>query len=498
MTRDGKSSSVVGTRIVRSCSYAAAGAFALVATIYLVRAFDSRGQLDLGPEHRVRFEAEFTADQESRLDWQAYQEIEMLLAMELHRRVDTQHQGEWLLDRHLSTSLTYPDNLEANWNYSYVASPSAARGVAVMLHGLTDSPYSLLATANLFVGQGYHAVVPRMPGHGFAVGGLVQADWEDWAAAVRIAVRHAQTLMAPGQPLVFVGYSNGALLAVHYALRCDDDESSPCPDSLILLSPAIAVTSFARLANLHHGVSWLPYFDKFEWQDILPEVDPFKFTSFPKNAGWQTYQLSRRTRRLLADPERVARLPPILTFQSVVDATVSGAATVDFLYNALAENGSELVVYDVNRSSTVVQMMRTPVDDPVDLMLERAPLNFSVTVLSNRDSSGTSGTEVGIIRLPAGQNTAVEGELGLVWPPGVFSLSHIAIPFRPADPLYGDGNDTESGTTESGLVLGAIAPRGERSVLALTPNYFLRLRYNPFYDFQATRIQSWLGVLQAE
>jgi hypothetical protein len=121
-----------------------------------------------------------------------------------------------------------------------------------------------------------------------------------------------------------------------------------------------------------------------------------------------------------------------------------------------------------------------------------------VTVLSNRDSSGASGTEVGIIRLPAGQNTAVEGELGLVWPPGVFSLSHIAIPFRPADPLYGDGNDTESGTTESGVVLGAIAPRGERSVLALTPNYFLRLRYNPFYDFQATRIQSWLGVLQAE
>ncbi len=469
--------------------------FALVATIYLVRAFDSRGQLELGPEHHVRFVAEFTADQESRLDWQAYQDIEALLAVELYSKVDTQHQGEWLLDRHLSTSRTYPDNLEANWNYSYVASPSTARGVAVMLHGLTDSPYSLLATANLFVDQGYHAVVPRMPGHGFAVGGLVHADWEDWAAAVRIAVRHAQTLMAPGQPLVLVGYSNGALLAVHYALRCDDDESYPCPDSLVLLSPAIAITSFARLANLHHGVSWLPFFDKFEWQDILPEIDPFKFTSFPKNAGWQTYQLSRRTQRLLADPGRVARLPPILSFQSMVDDTVNGAAAVDFLYNALAENGSELVIYDVNRSSTVLQMMGAPVDDPVDLMLERAPLSFSVTVLSNRDSSGS---EVEIIRLPAGESTAVEDELRLAWPPGVFSLSHIAIPFRPADPLYGDGSATESGATEPRLVLGAIAPRGERSVLALTPNYFLRLRYNPFYDFQATRIQSWLGVLETE
>ncbi len=495
MARDGKSSSVVRARIVRSCLYAAAGVLALVATIYLVRAFDSRGQLDLGPEHRVRFVAEFTADQESRVDWQDYQDIEALLATELQSRVDIHHRGDWLLDRHLSTSLTYPDSLEANWNYSYVASPSTARGVAVMLHGLTDSPYSLLATANLFVGQGYHAVVPRMPGHGFAIGGLVQAHWEDWVAAARVAVRHAQTLMTPGQPLVLVGYSNGALLAVHYALRCDGDESSPCPDSLVLLSPAIAVTPFARLANLHHGVSWLPYFDKFEWQDILPEIDPFKFTSFPKHAGWQTYQFSRHTQRLLADPERVARLPPILTFQSIVDDTVSGAATVDFLYNALAENGSELVIYDVNRNSTVVQMMSAPVDDPVDLALERAPLSFSVTVLSNRDSSGA---EVEIIRLPAGESTAVEDELGLAWPPGVFSLSHIAIPFRPADPLYGDGSDTESGTTESGLVLGAIAPRGERSVLALTPNYFLRLRYNPFYDFQAARIRGWLGELDKE
>lgn len=223
--RGSESSSVTGARVMRSCLYAAAGVFALVATIYLVRAFDSRGQLDLGPEHRVRFVAEFTADQESRTDWQGYRDIEALLAAELQSRVDSHHRGDWLLGRHLSTSLTHPDNLEANWNYSYVASPSTARGAAVMLHGLTDSPYSLLATASLFVDQGYHAVIPRMPGHGFAVGGLKQANWDDWAAVVRLAVRHAQTLIEPGQPLVLVGYSNGALLAVHYALRCGDESS---------------------------------------------------------------------------------------------------------------------------------------------------------------------------------------------------------------------------------------------------------------------------------
>ena len=494
MARNSKSSSVLGTRIALVSVYAVTGIVILVATIYLVRAFDSRSQLALGPEHRVRFASEFTADQESELDWLGYQALEALLAAELQSKVDSHKRGERLLDRHLSTSRTFPDNLDANWNYSYVASPAAARGAAVLIHGLTDSPYSLLATASLVVGQGYHAVVPRMPGHGFAVGGLVQADWEDWAAAVRLAVRHAQTLLTPAQPLVLVGYSNGALLALHYALRCNDDESTICPDSLVFLSPAIAVTPFARLANLHHGVSWLSYFDKFEWQDILPEIDPFKFTSFPKHAGWQTYQLSRRTHRLLAEPERVARLPPILSFQSIVDDTISGSAVVEILYDALPENGSELVIYDINRSSTIVQLMSVAVTDPVDLLLETDPLRFSVSVLSNRDSAAT---EVDLTRLAAGESAAVKEQLGLAWPPGVYSLSHIAIPFRSDDLLYGDGSGATSGDG-SGATLGAITPRGERRLLALTPDYFLRLRYNPFYEYQAARIRLWLDELRQD
>jgi len=479
----------VKIRLLRSCLYAAVGVFGLVATIYLVRAVDSRDQLDLGPEHRVRFVSEFTADQESVLDWRGYQSIEALLKAELQSNVDSLHRGERILDRHLSRSHTYPDNLDTNWNHSYVMSPTAARGAAVLLHGLTDSPYSMLATARLVVDQGYHAVVPRMPGHGFAVGGLVDAKWEDWAAAVRIAVRHAQTLLEADQSVVLVGYSNGALLALHYALTCHEDESAVCPESLVLLSPAIAVTEFARLANLHQGISWLPYFHKFGWQDVLPEIDPFKFTSFPKNAGWQTYQLSRHTHQLLAEPERVDGLPPILTFQSIVDDTIRANAVVDTLYDVLPEKGSELVIYDVNRSSTVLQIMSTPVAKPMESMLAMAPLRFSVSVLSNTDGASTELVET---RLLAGERTVVVDELDLSWPATVFSLSHIAIPFRPDDSLYGDGSTALSGTAVSGVLLGVITPRGERHVLALTPDYFLRLRYNPFYEYQAARIRAWL------
>ncbi len=44
-------------------------------------------------------------------------------------------------------------------------------------------------------------------------------------------------------------------------------------------------------------------------------------------------------------------LPPILTFQSVMDSTVSTRAVVESLYRYLPDNGSELVVFDINRAA---------------------------------------------------------------------------------------------------------------------------------------------------
>ncbi|MCZ6869221.1 MAG: hypothetical protein O7G84_06955, partial [Gammaproteobacteria bacterium] len=144
-------------------------------------------------------------------------------------------------------------------------------------------------------------------------------------------------------------------------------------------------------------------------------------------------------------------------------------------------------VYDVNRFSTLLPLMRRALDDPIDIALDVAPLRFSISVLSNRD---TTDTAVDIVHIAAGGRSKVRQDLNLTWPPAVFSLSHIAIPFRADDPLYGDGSAPAS---VDAVVLGAIAPRGERSVLSLSPNYFLRLRYNPFYRFQEARLRAWLS-----
>ncbi len=310
-----------------------AALFIVTVTIYFVWAFGARQMLDLGPEHRLEFDNEFEVSQEASTDWQRYVAIEQELADELARAVEIHTRTGSLIDRHNVRGLTNARNVDAMLNRSYERSAASPRGVAVLLHGLSDSPYSMLTTAETLVDAGFNVVAPRLPGHGYAVGGLKHANWEDWTAVVRIAVARAIDSVGDELPLILVGYSNGGLLAIDYALRCEQYANLVCPARIVLMSPAIALSRAAMVTNMHSLVSWLPFFEKFQWLSILPEVDPYKFTSFPKRAAWEVYQVSTRMHRELADPSEADKLPPILTFQSVVDNTVSAGAVAKRLSN---------------------------------------------------------------------------------------------------------------------------------------------------------------------
>ena len=55
----------------------------LLLTIYFGWAFESRHMLELRPEHRIEFDAEFEARNEDETSWQDYLAIEAALADEL-------------------------------------------------------------------------------------------------------------------------------------------------------------------------------------------------------------------------------------------------------------------------------------------------------------------------------------------------------------------------------------------------------------------------------
>ena len=79
--------------------------------------------------------------------------------------------------------------------------PETIRGGALLLHGLTDSPYSMRWLAESLRAEGFYVLALRMPGHGTVPAALLEADWQDWMAAARMGARHVKSRIGAGQPL---------------------------------------------------------------------------------------------------------------------------------------------------------------------------------------------------------------------------------------------------------------------------------------------------------
>src|SRR5262249_61433272 len=113
------------------------------------------------------------------------------------------------------------------------------------------------------------------------------------------------------------------------------DPQEARPDRLVLISPMIGITRFARFAGLAGLPALLPAFAKAAWLGIVPEFNPFKYNSFPVNGARQSYRLTRVLQQQVTRYGREGRLtelPPIMTFQSVMDFTVSTPAIISALY----------------------------------------------------------------------------------------------------------------------------------------------------------------------
>ncbi len=389
-------------------------------------------------------------------------------------------------NRYFGGSPLFPGHFSRDWNRSFVLEPAGAPlGAAVLLHGLTDSPYSLRHIAASYRDHGYLAIGLRIPGHGTTPAALTAVDWQDWMAATRLAVREARRRIGPAAPLHIVGYSNGGALALMYALDALEDKTLSRPDQIVLLSPMVGVTRFARFAGLAGVPAIFPAFARAAWLSVLPEFNPFKYNSFPVQAARQSFQLSNALQQRLArlsSEGRLAELAPVLTFQSVVDHTVSTRAIVSALYDRLPANGSELVLFDINRNSKVAPLFRPAADIALDRILPAAPRSYRTTVIAD---AGPDGDEVVERMTDAGQAAVRIRPFGLVYPRDVYSLSHIALPFPTTDGLYGTNPDPAD---NFGINLGALEARGERDTLILSLDTLLRMSSNPFYPYMIARI----------
>lgn len=449
------------------------------------------GPSPLQPWHTARLSEEFTAEKTDEIrTFDDYRALEDRLFAELDREVYA-HVGSGpahQLERYSAGSAADPRARQPDWNRSFELVPEAPVGGALLLHGMSDSPYSLRSLAESLQRAGHRVVGLRMPGHGTAPSGLRHVRVPDMSEATRLAMEHlAKELGA--RPIHMVGYSTGAALALEYALDAREGRVAPAPASLVLVSPAVRVHGAAALARFKDALSVLPGLEHMAYTQILPEFDPFRYNSFATNAGDVVHRLTRSVGERLArsTPQSGSAMPPILVFKSTVDSTVTTEAVVDDLLARLAPGGHELVLFDLNRFAAASKLL---IADPGPLtrqLLEDDGLPFAVTFVTNEGPESTA--VVAFRKAPFAAEVSDPVRLGLSWPPGVISLSHVALPFSPDDPLYG----RRPPENEDVLFLGEMALRGERGVLNVPTDWLLRMRYNPFYELLERRVLDWLA-----
>jgi len=427
-----------------------------------------------------------------------YVALEQQLFDELQRKVyDVDGLGDSsVFNRYRAGSRSDPGVWPVNWNRTFRLTPPPGvelRGGALLLHGLTDSPYSMRSIGEHLAAGGLEVVGLRLPGHGTAPSGLLTFEIEDMQAAVRLAARDLRARLGPDRPLYLVGYSNGGALAVDYALAALDGEALPKPAGLVLLSPMIGISPLAAVGLFKTGLSTVPGFARAAWETITLEFDPYKYNSFSFHAGGESHRLTgmiagRIERLAAAGP--LQGFPPTLVFMSTVDSTVKAEAVTDTLLDHLAPGDHELVLFDVNRFAAFQELL---VSDPGPLtrQLESQPRRpYGLTVITNASPETTQVVE---LRMPAGSTQGERRELGLAWPLGVFSLSHVGVPFPPADPLYG----YELAGRPDHVQLGTVAVRGENGVLRVPVWALTRQRSNPFHAYMLERIDALVGTKAA-
>lgn len=478
--------------IARAIGLTAWTIFLIVATLLALEAMRVKGMPALEPWHETEPPSEFTADVvDEDFDFNDYLAREDAVFKELNDYLvdPANRRGMSEIIRYVRGGIGDPSTFETNWNRTQILEPEGEPvGGALLLHGLTDSPYSMRSMAEFLRAQGYLCICLRYPGHGTVPAGILKAKAEDWIAAARLAWRELRSRVPGGKPLLFCGYSTGGAIAVLLTLEAIASGERTA-DRLILFSPAVGITPFAAASNLHKLYSWIPFYCKAKWLSIEPEYDPFKYNSFPQAAGAQSWALTGKVEAALAAAAangNISKMPPVLTFQSLVDSTVVARDILTRLYDRLPMNGSEVVVFDVNRGAQLDGLLSQSVPD-VEPRLANPTRTFDITLISNVDPKSRSM----VARHSEARSAQVITQaIDAAWPRQVYSLAHVAIPFPPDDVIYGDGSAEASAQR---LNIGHLSMRGERGVLRISANDLMRLRHNPFHAYMMARIGKTLA-----
>ena len=351
-----------------------------------------------------------------------------------------------------------PGIFAEDWNRSYILEPAGPPvGAAVFLHGLTDSPYSLRHIARRYlrarlsldsyeVACSWHGP-RRLDGRGMGrlVGGHTagrqrspQTHWslgsvapgrvfERRCACLDVCARGARQHRADTNRIACADFADGRnheLCPLRRARRVAGDIPGLCEGRVAQRAARVQSVQVQFVSGQRRA------------------------TVVPSDRGPAKEDVRS------ARDGRLVDLPPVITFQSVMDSTVSTRAIVSAFYFHLPANGSELVLFDLNRSTKFGPLLRSASDTLLTRLLPEPPRRFRTTIITNAspDSDEVVERVRRLARLRNGRKS-----WGCPIRLDVFSLSHVALPFPTSDSLYGLQPDP----ARISALISARLPRGE-------------------------------------
>jgi carboxylesterase len=164
---------------------------------------------------------------------------------------------------------------------------------ALLLHGLTGTPFELRPVADRLCRAGVRCLAPVLPGHESA-DALSRSSWLDWVEGAREAL----AALGETRRTLIVGSSMGALVACTLAA-----ENPGRVDGIALLAPALELQPLGKLAGWLAGSTPMARF--------LPQI--------PKGGGSDVGDPEARAANPCMETVPLRSVGELLAFQSHVD-----------------------------------------------------------------------------------------------------------------------------------------------------------------------------------
>jgi len=165
----------------------------IIVGLLAFRIYDTQRGPPLEPWHTY-VPHELTAKALDHADWTDYLKAEDKIFADVKRHV-SQYSTRTSAYRSIAISKAVPSIRKAfrkTGTDPMCSNPRELQSERGILHGLTDSPYSLRHIARRYREHGFVSIAIRLPAHGTVPGALTDVEWQDWMAATRLAVREAR------------------------------------------------------------------------------------------------------------------------------------------------------------------------------------------------------------------------------------------------------------------------------------------------------------------